>query len=108
MNQLSSNIIKSFNNWYKVCRDYSKSLRSNNISIETIEITYKVMTDEINKINVEGSELFKSVYIGMIDTLIMLCKKQSKIYGNNEIPLKIFKKNIKLIISNFKKGYKNG
>ncbi len=107
MNQLSNNIIKSFDNWYKICRNYSRALKSNNVTIETIEITSKVITNEINKINVEGAELFKSVYIGMIDKLILLCKEQSKIYGNNEIPLRIFKENIKAITSNFKKGYES-
>lgn len=106
MNQLSKDIIKTFNNWYKTCKVYSKALHSKNVTIETIEATSKVITDQINKIDIEGSEQFKSIYIGMIGRLIIICKKQSKIYGNNQIPLKVFKHNIKTITDSFKKGYK--
>jgi hypothetical protein len=106
MNKLSKDIFKSWDNWYKTVVNISKELKHDKVNIELIRYTSQVLINDINTIDCDGSSEFKEVYSKMITGLVNLCEKQAKITKSDSIAFKLFKKNIKDLKAEFKKGYK--
>ena len=105
MNKLSKDIFKSWDKWYKTAIDISEDAGYNRVLIELIRLTSKILINDVNSIDCEGSKEFKETYSKMITGVVNLCEKQAKILNSDGISRKLFKKNIKNLKIEFKKGY---